>query len=87
MATAVEERNEQPPATKPANWFAGVQHFWHEVWLEMKKVSWPTRPEVINTTIIVIIAVFFFAAFLFLTDLSLTYFIRGIEWLAKKALT
>ena len=55
-----------------------------EVKLEMKKVSWPTRTEVVNTTIIVIIAVFFFAFYLFGTDLVFSYLIEGLEWLARK---
>ncbi len=50
----------------------------------MKKVSWPTRQEVINTTIIVVVAVVFFSLFLLIADLGLTYVIQGIEWIAKK---
>jgi len=34
----------------------------------MKKVSWPGRQEVIGTTIVVVIAVFFFGAYLGLID-------------------
>jgi preprotein translocase SecE subunit len=59
-------------------------YVWHEVVLEMKKVSWPTQQEVINTTIIVVIAVFFFALYMFAADITLTYLIRGIEWAASK---
>lgn len=69
---------------KALNWVGRVRHFLHEVGLEMKKVSWPARTEVVNTTIIVVIAVFFFAFFLYGTDLALLYLIRGIEWGAKR---
>jgi preprotein translocase subunit SecE len=80
----VDDAKEQSLAPKSPNWWSNIRQFWHEVALEMKKVSWPTRTEVVNTTIIVVIAVFFFALFLFLSDVGLTYLIQGIEWIAKK---
>jgi len=80
-----ENQNEQSPlVSKPLGWLANIRQFWHEVGLEMKKVSWPTRTEVINTTIITIVVVFFFALFLFLADNALSYIIGAIEWAAKK---
>ena len=79
-----EEQDRQSLASKPLSWIAAVRQFWREVALEMKKVSWPTRTEVINTTIITIVVVFFFAAFLWLSDMGLSYLIHGIEWLARK---
>ena len=78
-----EEQNEQSLVSKPLSWLATVRQFWHEVVLEMKKVSWPTRTEVVNTTIITIVVVFFFAVFLFLSDIALSYLIQGIEWGAR----
>jgi preprotein translocase subunit SecE len=83
-AAMAEEQDRQSLASKPLGWIAGVRQFWREVALEMKKVSWPTRTEVINTTIITIVVVFFFAAFLWLSDMGLSYLIHGIEWLAGK---
>ena len=73
-----------PLVAKPLGWAGSVKQFWHEVGLEMKKVSWPARTEVVNTTVIVVIAVFFFAAYLFVTDIVFTYLIQGIEWGAQK---
>ena len=52
--------------------------------LEMKKVSWPSRTEVVNTTLVVVVVLLFFAFFLFGTDLALSYLVRGVEWVAKK---
>jgi preprotein translocase subunit SecE len=83
-AAMAEEQDRQSLASKPLGWIAAVRQFWREVALEMKKVSWPTRTEVINTTIITIVVVFFFAAFLWLADTGLSYLIQGIEWLAIK---
>ena len=50
----------------------------------MKRVSWPTLVHVQNTTIITLIAVIFFAVYLFLIDLGMTYLITGLEWLVSK---
>lgn len=83
-AAMAEEQDRQSLAQKPLSWIAAVRQFWREVALEMKKVSWPTRTEVINTTIITIVVVFFFAAFLWVSDMGLSYLIQGIEWLARK---
>jgi len=79
-----EESNEQSLVAKPLNWFEGVRQFWREVAREMKQVSWPTRTEVVNTTIVVVVAVFFFAFYLFAADLAFTYLIKGLEWVAGK---
>ncbi len=81
-----EESNEQSLVPKPPNWLANIRQFWREIAREMKQVSWPTRTEVVNTTIIVVIAVFFFAFYLFTADIAFTYLIKGIEWAAGKIL-
>ena len=83
-AAMTDEQDRQSLASKPLSWIAAVRQFWREVALEMKKVSWPTRTEVINTTIITIVVVFFFAAFLWVSDTGLSYLIHGVEWLARK---
>lgn len=45
-----------------------ISQFLRDVRAEMKRVSWPSVKEVKNTTIITIIAVIFFAVYLFLVD-------------------
>ncbi|HAF15219.1 MAG TPA: preprotein translocase subunit SecE [Blastocatellia bacterium] len=45
-----------------------MSEFLRDVRAEMKRVSWPSATEVKNTTIITIIAVIFFAVYLFLVD-------------------
>jgi preprotein translocase subunit SecE len=82
-AAMAEDQNRQPLVSKPLGWVANVRQFWREVALEMKKVSWPTRTEVVNTTIITIVVVFFFAAFLWVADIGLSYLIHGVEWVAR----
>lgn len=58
--------------------------FVHDVRAEMKRVSWPTAKHVQNTTIITLIAVVFFAVYLFLVDQGLSRLIVGLEWLVEK---
>ena len=88
MATSIDEIQSELPVTDsppgPPSPIQRIKNFYHDVRVEMKKVSWPTRQEVINTTLVVIIAVFFFGFFLFGTDIVLSYVIQGIEWAAKK---
>jgi preprotein translocase SecE subunit len=50
----------------------------------MKRVSWPGLIEVRNTTIITLIAVIFFAIYLFLVDQGLSRLIVGLDWLIEK---
>ncbi len=42
--------------------------FLREVYFEMEKVSFPSREEVINTTLVVIVASIIFAIFLYASD-------------------
>ena len=48
------------------------QQFLREVKTEMKKVSWPTRKDTINSTSVVLITVLLVAIFLGLIDLGLS---------------
>lgn len=51
---------------------------------EMHRVSWPSATEVKNTTIITIVAVIFFAAYLFVVDRSFTFLIEGLTSLLSR---
>ncbi len=44
--------------------------FLQEVVVETKKVTWPSRTEVINTTTIVVIASFIFGIYLYACDFT-----------------
>ena len=69
-----------------AGFFERAAQFVRDVRAEMRRVSWPTATEVKNTTIITVIAVIFFAVYLFLVDQGLARLILGLEWLANKLL-
>ena len=59
------------PAESIKTWTESAKQFYADVRSEMKKVSWPGRQEVTGTTIVVIVAVFFFGFYLGLVDLLL----------------
>jgi len=56
------------PAQKIKEWAEHSKQFYADVRSEMRKVSWPTRQEVFGTTIVVVVAVFFFGMYLGLVD-------------------
>jgi len=56
------------PAEKIKDWIQTTRQFYFDVRSEMKKVSWPGRPEVVGTTVVVVVAVFFFGLYLGLVD-------------------
>ena len=65
------------PADKIKSWAQSTKQFYTDVRSEMKKVSWPARQEVVGTTVVVIVAVFFFGLYLGLVDYLLTL---GLNW-------
>jgi len=51
---------------------------------ELDKTSFPSSSDVQSTTIIVVISVLFFAAYLFLVDRGWVYILEGLTWLVNK---
>jgi preprotein translocase subunit SecE len=71
------ERKQAPPSREERT---GPRQYLREVQGEMKKVAWPTRQEVINSTIVVLIGVIIMTAIIFAFDygaLNLVDFIFG----------
>ena len=58
----------------PRRWRA----FLHEVRVEMRQVTWPTRHEVVVTTFVVIVAVAFFGLFFFGVDSSVGWVLNRL---------
>jgi preprotein translocase subunit SecE len=52
--------------------------FLAEVKTELKRTTWPNRTEVRNTTLVVIVTTFIFAAFLGVVDLFLSHILRRL---------
>ncbi len=82
-------RHERGVRGSRANFFTRAGDFLSDVRSEMKRVSWPTANEVKNTTIITLIAVVFFAAYLYGIDHLWAFVIdmltRFANWLAGGA--
>jgi len=70
--------------TAPKRTHERLFEFLHDVRAEMKRVSWPTLKHVQNTTIITLIAVIFFAVYLFVVDQALSRLIIGLDWVIEK---
>jgi preprotein translocase subunit SecE len=64
-----------------AGFFARTGHFLRDVRAEMKRVSWPSAREVKNTTIITLVAVIFFAVYLWGIDQAIVQLGRFGGWL------
>ena len=75
---ARRERGVSGPRTGPIE---RTVNFLHDVRAEMKRVSWPSVTEVKNTTIITIVAVIFFAVYLFGVDQAIVQIGRLVAWL------
>jgi preprotein translocase subunit SecE len=60
------------------NWWTKAKEFLSEVRAEMRKVTFPTRDEVVGTTIVVLITSFVFATFLFIADRVIIWAYQGI---------
>jgi len=46
--------------------------------VELRKIVWPTRPETVQTTVVVFVVVFVMAVVLYLLDLGIGYAVSGI---------
>ncbi len=80
-AAGVDRRSSPPTTTKRAaqqekRKRTGVRQFLREVRLELKKVDWPTRKELISYSIVVLV-----------TITVLTAFVAGVDYLFSRLLT
>jgi preprotein translocase subunit SecE len=95
MPEAVKVRNEaERESSGPAVAVAGaankvtekwqqLRQFLHEVRVEMRHVTWPTRSDIESTTVVVIITIFFFGLFLFLVDQGMARLIQPLFKLTR----
>jgi preprotein translocase subunit SecE len=66
--TPAARRRQAPPAPRPKEERTGAVQFVREVRGELRKVAWPTRSEVINYSIIVLVAVVLLTAYVAALD-------------------
>jgi preprotein translocase subunit SecE len=65
----------RPPSSAPTREKIGPREYLGEVRGELRKVAWPTRKEVINSTIIVLIAVIVMTTLIFGFDYASSKFV------------
>ncbi len=62
----------------------GVGEFVRKTRAELDKTTFPSSDDVKSTTIIVIVSVMFFAAYLFLVDRAWVYILEALTWVINK---
>jgi preprotein translocase subunit SecE len=69
MATAQLQSGDQETFLQRASsWPVGVKNYFEELQAEMRRVTWPSWKQVRATTLVVIVAVFAFAAYFAVID-------------------
>jgi preprotein translocase subunit SecE len=75
MATGIVEVGEE---IEGMGVIGRVKEFVQEVLAEFRKVTWPTRQELVNSTVVVIVVTVVLAFFLGAVDIGLA---RAVEWI------
>ena len=82
MKAMVDEKGKKEAgggkAVEPARPRPSIMEFFAQVRQEISKVTWPTRPETITSTIAVFIMLAMAAVFFFLVDLVLGYVVTFV---------
>ncbi|MDR0595104.1 MAG: preprotein translocase subunit SecE [Puniceicoccales bacterium] len=65
------------------NPFTKIKKFFAEIVVELKKSSWPTKKSLKQSTVIVIVAMFLFGAYISVIDFSLFHTIKLINLVIK----
>jgi preprotein translocase subunit SecE len=75
-------------AAAATGWFSArwgrLRTFLHDVRVELKQVTWPTRNDVKATTAVVLATVAFFAAYFFVVDMGTGWLVQWILHYFKK---
>jgi preprotein translocase subunit SecE len=73
-----QDKDKNAVIARPREWWLSTRDFFRDTNSEMKKVTWPSRPEVVGTTVVVIISTLVFAVYLWGCDLL---FFKAINFL------
>ena len=63
---------------KLGQFITGTRNFVGEVQVELKKCTWPTRPELLESTVVVVVAVAILGAVVSLSDVILSTLLRVV---------
>lgn len=77
------EVSERPARGSKLSFGGRIGEFYQNVKLELRKTSWPTRNEVWSTTVVVLIAIFFFGFYLWGVDQVITLGFEALEKVFK----
>lgn len=70
--------------TARPGFFTRMGQFFRDVRSEMKRVSWPSAKDVKNTTLITLVAVIFFAVYLFAVDHAWAFLLTQLDNVLRK---
>jgi preprotein translocase subunit SecE len=73
-----EESKRRSRMANAKEWVDQSVQFFREVWIELKKVHWPSWKETRAATVVVVVVVMVFALFLGLVDFSLSHAIQRL---------
>ena len=66
------------------NPFSKIRQFYHETVVELKKTVWPTRSELRNSTIVVIITMLLLGVFTAIADFSVYSWVQMLTKLVTR---
>ncbi len=66
--------------TKKEGFFQHMSRFFREVWVELKKTSWPSYDEVKKSTIVVLVAIAIITAWIGGLDFLLGWITSLVGW-------
>jgi len=66
------------PINKGLKMIDKIKKFFNDVIKEMKKVTWPTKAELQESTVVVIVVSILFAFFTYIIDIGLVQILKGI---------
>lgn len=78
VATKKDPKKDQPAKKEKVNYIETVQKFVKGAYSELKKVNWPGRRELIIYTAVVVVAVLFVGALIWLFDSALSTVLRYV---------
>jgi len=62
-------------------WYKRLRNFLRDVKSELQKVTWPARPEIMNTTVVVIVATVVLGFYLFFWDIISSWLVGQVRTL------
>lgn len=68
----------KPPIRRTPSW-ERIRRFLNDVWIELKRCDWPTRDQVVRSTMIVIGFIVVTSAFIGVMDVLLSWVTRALK--------